>query len=107
MKMDWLNQELADIRNKGLYRRLNTIQSAQTPRIMKNGRELILLSSNNYLGLTDHPKVKKAAIDAIAEYGTGAGGSRLTSGNIDLHDRIIRVGPKLDRGGGAAGYCRR
>jgi len=88
MKMDWLNQELADIRNQGLYRRLNTIQSAQTPRIMKNGRELILLSSNNYLGLTDHPKVKKAAIDAIAEYGTGAGGSRLTSGNTDLHERL-------------------
>lgn len=88
MKMDWLNQELADIRNKGLYRRLNTIQSAQTPRIMKNGRELILLSSNNYLGLTDHPKVKKAAIDAIAEYGTGAGGSRLTSGNTEMHDHL-------------------
>lgn len=88
MKMDWLNQELADIRNKGLYRRLNTIERAQTPRIIKDGRELILLSSNNYLGLTDHPKVKKAAIDAIAEYGTGAGGSRLTSGNTYLHERL-------------------
>ena len=67
MKMYWLNRELSDIRNKGLYRRLNTIQGAQTPRIMKDGRELILLSSNNYLGLTDHPEVKKAAIDAITE----------------------------------------
>lgn len=88
MKMDWLNLELADIRNKGLYRRLNTIESAQNPRIIKDGRELILLSSNNYLGLTNHPKVKKAAIDAIAEYGTGTGGSRLTSGNTDLYVRL-------------------
>src|SRR3990172_11407974 len=85
MKTDWLNLELANIRSKGLYRRLNTIESGQTPRIIKDGRELILLSSNNYLGLTDHPKVKKAAYDAIAEYGTGAGGSRLTSGNTDLY----------------------
>jgi len=88
MKMDWLNNELADIRNKGLYRRLNTIQSAQSPRIMKDGRELVLLSSNNYLGLTDHLKVKKAAIDAVSKYGTGAGGSRLTSGNTGLHDEL-------------------
>lgn len=88
MKMDWLNQELADIRNKGLYRRLNTIESAQIPRIIKDSRELILLSSNNYLGLTDHPKVKKAAIDAVTEYGTGAGGSRLTSGNTDLYNLL-------------------
>ncbi len=67
MKMDWLAGELANIKSRGLYRELNTIEGAQTPRIMKNGRELVLLSSNNYLGLTDHPKVKKAAIDAVEE----------------------------------------
>lgn len=88
MRMDWLNHRLAEIRNKGLYRKLNTIESGQTPRIIKDGKELILLSSNNYLGLTDHPEVRKAAIDAIAEYGTGSGGSRLTSGNTDLHDGL-------------------
>lgn len=86
--MDWLKQELSDIKSRGLYRRLNKIESAQTPRIIKEGRELILLSSNNYLGLTNHSEVKKAAIDAIAEYGTGAGGSRLTSGNTSLHERL-------------------
>lgn len=76
-KMNWLTEELADIKNKGLYRRLNTIESAQTPKIIKDGRELILLSSNNYLGLTAHPEVKKAAIKAIEKYGSGAGGARL------------------------------
>lgn len=87
MKMDF-EEELADIKNKGLYRRLNIIEGAQTPRIIKNGRELILLCSNNYLGLTTHPKVKKAAVEAIEYYGTGAGGSRLTSGNTDLYDSL-------------------
>ncbi|MDP2845039.1 MAG: 8-amino-7-oxononanoate synthase, partial [Candidatus Methanoperedens sp.] len=86
--MDWLACELANIKSKGLYRELNTIEGAQAPRIIKNGRELILLSSNNYLGLTSHPKVKKAAIDAVEEYGTGAGGARLTTGNTELHTNL-------------------
>ncbi|MBU4138927.1 MAG: 8-amino-7-oxononanoate synthase [Euryarchaeota archaeon] len=86
--MDWLAGELANIKSKGLYRELNTIEGAQAPSIMKNGRELILLSSNNYLGLTSHPKVKKAAIDAVEEYGTGAGGARLTTGNTELHTNL-------------------
>lgn len=88
MKMDWLACELADIKSKGLYRELNATGSTQAPRIIKNGRELVLLSSNNYLGLTDHPKVKKAAIDAVEEYGTGAGGARLTTGNTELHNKL-------------------
>lgn len=83
----WLACELEEIKNKGLYRRLNTV-SASTPRIMKDGRELILLCSNNYLGLTAHPQVKKAAAEALEEYGTGAGGSRLTSGNNELCNRL-------------------
>ncbi len=87
MRMDF-RDELADIKNKGLYRRLNTIESAQTPRIVKDGRELILLCSNNYLGLATHPAVKKAAIEATEYYGTGSGGSRLTSGNTDLYNSL-------------------
>lgn len=86
--MRWLSEELADIKNKGLYRRLNTIESAQASRIVKDGRELILLCSNNYLGLTTHQKVKKTAMEAVEYYGTGAGGARLTSGNTDLYDSL-------------------
>ena len=84
--MRWLAEEIADIKNKGLYRGLNTIVSAQTPRITKDRRELILLCSNNYLGLSTHPEVKKAAVEAVKQYGTGAGGSRLTSGNTELYN---------------------
>jgi 8-amino-7-oxononanoate synthase len=88
MKKDWLRQELLEIENKGLYRKLSTIHGGSTPRIIKDGRELILLSSNNYLGLTHHPEVEKAAMDAITDYGTGSGGSRLTSGNSDLYESL-------------------
>ena len=88
MKMSWLEDALADIRNKGLYRELRTIRSAQAPRITMDGRELIHLSSNDYLGLTTHPKVKNAAIDAVEKYGTGAGAARFTSGNTDLTDSL-------------------
>lgn len=88
MKMKWLSDELADIRNKGLYRELKTIESAQSPRIKKDGREYILLSSNNYLGLATHLDVKKAAVEAVEIYGSGAGGSRLTTGNTDIYDKL-------------------
>ncbi|KPQ43867.1 MAG: cystathionine gamma-synthase [Candidatus Methanoperedens nitroreducens] len=88
MKMKWLSDELGQIKSKGLYRELRTIRSAQSPRIKKDGREYILLSSNNYLGLATHPKVKKAAADAIEIYGSGAGGSRLTTGNTDIYNKL-------------------
>lgn len=88
MSMDWLSNELAEIKSKGLYRELRTIETAQTPRIKKDGKDYILLSSNNYLGLATHPEVKRSAIEAIEKYGSGAGGSRLTTGNTDLYDRL-------------------
>ncbi|NJD52056.1 MAG: 8-amino-7-oxononanoate synthase [Candidatus Methanoperedens sp.] len=86
--MKWLSDELGQIKSKGLYRELRTIGSAQSPRIKKDGREYILLSSNNYLGLATHPKVKKAAADTIEIYGSGAGGSRLTTGNTDIYNKL-------------------
>ncbi|MFZ3383333.1 MAG: 8-amino-7-oxononanoate synthase [Candidatus Methanoperedens sp.] len=86
--MKWLSDELREIKSKGLYRELRTIESAQSPRIKKDGREYILLSSNNYLGLATHPKVKKAAADAIEIYGSGAGGSRLTTGTTDIYNKL-------------------
>lgn len=87
MNQRWLACEIEEIKTKGLYRKLSTI-SGSTPRVIKDGRELILLCSNNYLGLTTHPKVKKAAAEALKKYGTGAGGSRLTSGNNELYDSL-------------------
>lgn len=88
MSMEWLSKELAEIKSKGLYRKVRTIETAQTPRIKRDGREYILLSSNNYLGLSTHPEMKISAIEAIEKYGSGAGGTRLMTGNTDIYDSL-------------------
>ncbi len=70
---------------KDLYNYFRVIESAQTNTVRYQGREVIMLGSNNYLGLTNHPKVKEAARDAITKYGTGCAGSRFLNGTLDIH----------------------
>ncbi len=78
--------ELADsIREAGVYAFYREISSAQDPIVERNGRDVVMLGSNNYLGLANHPEVKKAAIKALEKYGTGCAGSRLLNGTLDLH----------------------
>lgn len=69
----------------GLYPYFRVIESAQDPEVVINGKKMIMVGSNNYLGLTNHPKVKDAAIDAIKKYGTGCAGSRFLNGTLDIH----------------------
>ena len=76
---------LEEIRRAGLHRRLRLIEGRQGPRVLLDGAEVLLLCSNNYLGLADHPKVRSAAADAAERYGAGAGASRLISGTMSLH----------------------
>lgn len=78
----------------GLYPFFRTIQSAQDPEITMNGRKMIMVGSNNYLGLTNNPKVKEAAIEAIKKYGTGCAGSRFLNGTLDIH---VQLEEKLAR----------
>ncbi len=73
------------MRAAGLYPYYRTLTTAQEPRVRHEGRELVMLGSNNYLGLTSHPEVKAAAADALARYGTGCAGSRLLNGTLDIH----------------------
>lgn len=80
--------------NKGLYPYFRVIESAQEPEIIMNGRKVIMIGSNNYLGLTNHPKVKEAAIEAIKKYGTGCAGSRFLNGTLDIH---VELEEKLAR----------
>ena len=80
--------------SQGLYPYFRTIESAQDPEVIMNGRKMIMVGSNNYLGLTNHPKVKEAAIDAIRKYGTGCAGSRFLNGTLDIH---VRLEEKLAR----------
>ncbi len=81
-------KELKDIKNKGLYRRLRIVESEQSSKIIIDGKEVILLSSNNYLGFTNHPKIKQAAKEAIDRYGAGSGAARLISGNCILYKKL-------------------
>jgi len=73
------------VRDAGVYPYFREITSAQEPVVTSHGRELVMLGSNNYLGLTNHPEVKAAARDALERYGTGCAGSRLLNGTLDLH----------------------
>ena len=86
--MSDVGDRLEDLRAAGLYRRLRLIESPQGPRVMLDGAEVLLLCSNNYLGLADHPRVRQAAADAAERFGAGAGASRLISGNMSVHERL-------------------
>jgi len=83
-----IESALADIRDRGLYRRMRMISGPQGPRVLLDGRPVLLLCSNNYLGLADHPRVREAAAEAAMRYGAGAGASRLVSGNMRIHRRL-------------------
>ncbi|WP_218124638.1 MULTISPECIES: 8-amino-7-oxononanoate synthase [unclassified Candidatus Frackibacter] len=83
-----LSREIDLIKQKGLYRQLKRLESSQAPRTVINGKEVIMLASNNYLGLTIEPEIKQKTIETVKEYGTGSGGSRLTTGNYDLHQSL-------------------
>jgi 8-amino-7-oxononanoate synthase len=78
-------EELAQIRSKGLYRTTRLIEGRQSTRVMLEGREALMLCSNNYLGLADHPALSRAAIAATERYGTSSGASRLVSGTMEPH----------------------
>ena len=80
-----LKTRLAGLREEGLFRRLRIVEGAQEPVVRYDGREVLLLSSNNYLGLANHPALKTAAREAVEKFGCGAGSSRLISGNMELH----------------------
>ncbi len=83
-------ERLEELRERGLHRRLRLIGGPQGPRVLLDGRPVLLLCSNNYLGLADHPRVRRAAAEAAMRWGAGAGASRLISGNMELHRGLER-----------------
>jgi len=80
-----LAKEYQELVDKALDWRLKTLQGPSEPLAMVDGREVVILCSNNYLGLTTHPKLKRAAITAVKKYGVGSGAVRAISGSMDLH----------------------
>ncbi len=83
-----------ELMSAGIYPFFRVIESAQDPEVVMNGRRMIMVGSNNYLGLTNHPEVKEAAIEAIRKYGSGCAGSRFLNGTLDIH---VRLEEKLAR----------
>jgi glycine C-acetyltransferase/8-amino-7-oxononanoate synthase len=81
-------ERLEELRDRGLYRRLRLISGPQGPRVTLDGEQVLLLCSNDYLGLANHPRVRGAAAEAAMRWGAGAGASRLISGNMQPHSRL-------------------
>jgi glycine C-acetyltransferase len=92
---DSITDQIETIKSQGLYRKMREVQGEQGSSIVLDGQEVLNLSSNNYLGLADHPALRSAAKDAIDSYGCGSGASRLITGNMTLHleleERIARL----------------
>ena len=76
------------VKDTGLYPYFREIESDQDTEVMINGKKVLMFGSNAYLGLTTHPKVKEAAMEAIQKYGTGCAGSRFLNGTLDIHVKL-------------------
>ncbi len=86
--MSEIEQRLQELERLGLTRRLRLVSGPQGPTVLIDGKPVLLLCSNNYLGLADHPSVREAAADAAMRWGVGAGASRLVSGTMTVHRRL-------------------
>ena len=86
----FVDQAVGPLKESGNYFYFREIQSQQDSEVFVGGRRVIMISSNNYLGLTCHPRVKEAAIKAVEKYGTGCAGSRFLNGNLEIHEEFER-----------------
>ena len=88
--LGFLAEEIADLQAKHLYRPLRVMTGAQAPETIMDGRPVISLSSNNYLGLATHPHLVQAALDAVRDLGVGSGAVRTIAGTMELHQELER-----------------
>jgi glycine C-acetyltransferase len=91
MKLSFLKANINQLKKDGVYRELPINEGPCDAEIILNGRSVINLSSNNYLGFANHPRLKKAAKEAIDKYGVGAGAVRTIVGNMDIHEQLDEV----------------
>src|SRR6202158_1461469 len=83
--LQFVSDQLNELRTKGVAPRLRVLEGEQKPLCIFDGREVINLASNNYLGLTTHKALRKAALDAVKRYGAGAGAVRTIAGTLKIH----------------------
>ena len=86
--LSYLTDQLNDLKQKGTYFRLRVLQDEQAPVCTFDGKKVINLASNNYLGLTTHPKLREAALEATRKYGVGSGAVRTIAGTMSLHMQL-------------------
>src|SRR5712692_282616 len=84
-QLQYLSEELEKLREQKLYQKLRVLETGQVPVARFDGKEVINLSSNNYLGLTTHPRLKRRALEAIEKFGVGSGAVRSIAGTMTLH----------------------
>jgi glycine C-acetyltransferase len=85
---EYLQEELDEMKKAGTFRKLVPLESEQGSKVVINGRKVIQLSSNNYLGLTSHPRLRKAALEAVDKYGVGTGSVRTIAGTLTMHEQL-------------------
>lgn len=90
-ELKFLKEKIKDLKEQGVYRKLPTLEGANEAEIILNGKKVINLSSNNYLGFANHPRLKEAAVKAVEKYGIGSGAVRTIVGNMDIHEELEDV----------------
>src|SRR5919199_3672501 len=88
--LEYLNRELDSLKQQGLYRQLRILEGEQKPKTSFDHRQVVNLSSNNYLGLATHPRLRDAALAATRELGVGSGSVRTIAGTMDIHMELER-----------------
>jgi 8-amino-7-oxononanoate synthase len=87
-KFEKVNEQYREVLESGYYFFFRKLESPQDAEVVVNGKKVIMIGSNNYLGLTNHPRVKQAAIKAVEKFGTGCAGSRFLNGNLEIHEEL-------------------
>lgn len=90
-ELNFLKEKINQLKEDGVYRKLPILESANQAEVILNGKQVINLSSNNYLGFANHERLKRAAIDAVEKYGAGAGAVRTIIGNMKLHEDLDKI----------------
>lgn len=90
-ELAYLQEKVSGLKADGVYRKLPVMESPTGSEIILDGKKVINLSSNNYLGFANHPRIKKAAIAAIEQYGVGSGAVRTIIGNMSLHEELDQI----------------
>lgn len=89
--LDFLKENIGELKDQGIYRKLPVLETPNEAEVILNGKKVINLSSNNYLGFANHPRLKKASIDAIEKYGVGSGAVRTIVGNMKIHEELEEI----------------